>query len=180
MTGHGGWPLTVFLTPEGEPFLGGTYFPPEPRHGLPAFRQVLVSVSDLYRERPDDVARRAQVLVEALEQAASSAPSGEPLTESLVFDAVRRLEELHDPEWGGFGRAPKFPPASALELLLRRGEPELAVKTLGAMAAGGMYDLVGGGLHPYSVGERWLPPALAEMLVLQAPVGPALPPPLLA
>src|SRR5213080_380226 len=76
MTGHGGWPLTVFLTPEGEPFLGGTYFPPEPRQGLPAFRQVLVSVSDLYRERPDDVARRAQVLVEALEQAASSAPSG--------------------------------------------------------------------------------------------------------
>src|SRR5207249_11468980 len=69
MTGQGGWPLTVFLTPEGEPFLGGTYFPPEPRHGLPAFRQVLVSVSDLYRERRDDVARRAQVLVEALEQA---------------------------------------------------------------------------------------------------------------
>src|SRR2546423_3113185 len=123
MTGHGGWPLTVFLTPEGEPFLGGTYFPPEPRHGLPAFRQVLVSVSDLYRERRDDVARRAQVLVEALEQAASSAPSAEPLTESLLVDAVRRLEELHAPEWGGFGRAPKFPPASALELLLRRGGP---------------------------------------------------------
>src|SRR6187401_1336735 len=86
MTGHGGWPLTAFLTPAGEPFLGGTYFPPEPRHGLPAFRQVLVSVSDLYSERRDDVARRAQVLVEALEQAASSAPSGEPLTDSLLFD----------------------------------------------------------------------------------------------
>jgi hypothetical protein len=164
MTGHGGWPLTVFLTPKGEPFLGGTYFPPEPRHGLPAFRQVLVSVSDLYRERRDDVARRAQVLVEALEQAASSAPSGEPLTESLLFDAVRRLEELHDSEWGGFGRAPKFPPASALELLLRRGEPELAVKTLDAMAAGGMYDLVGGGFHRYSVDERWLVPHFEKML----------------
>ena len=173
MTGHGGWPLTVFLTPEGEPFLGGTYFPPEPRHGLPAFRQVLVSVSELYRERPEDVAQRAQVLVEALEQAASSAPSGEPLTESLLFDAVRRLEELHDPEWGGFGRAPKFPPASALELLLRRGEPELAVRTLDAMAAGGMYDLVGGGFHRYSVDDRWLVPHFEKMLYDNALLVPA-------
>jgi uncharacterized protein YyaL (SSP411 family) len=173
MTGHGGWPLTVFLTPEGEPFLGGTYFPPEPRHGLPAFRQVLVSVSDLYRERPHDVARRAQVLVEALEQAASAAPSGEPLTESLLFDAVRRLEELADPEWGGFGSAPKFPPASALELLLRRGEPELAAKTLDAMAAGGMYDLVGGGFHRYSVDERWLVPHFEKMLYDNALLVPA-------
>ncbi len=173
MTGHGGWPLTVFLTPEGEPFLGGTYFPPEPRHGLPAFRQVLVSVSDLYRERRDDVARRAQVLVDALEQAASSAPSGEPLTESLLFDAVRRLEELADPEWGGFGRAPKFPPASALELLLRRGEPELAVRTLDAMAAGGMYDLVGGGFHRYSVDDRWLVPHFEKMLYDNALLVPA-------
>src|SRR5262245_57631748 len=128
MTGHGGWPLTVFLTPAGEPFLGGTYFPPEPRHGLPSFQQVLEAVSELYRERPQDVARRTEVLVDALEQAAASAPSSEPLTESLLFGAVRRLEELHDPEWGGFGRAPKFPPAPALELLLRRGETEVAVK----------------------------------------------------
>ncbi|HXZ57528.1 MAG TPA: thioredoxin domain-containing protein [Gaiellaceae bacterium] len=173
MTGHGGWPLTVFLTPEGEPFLGGTYFPPEPRHGLPAFRQVLVSVSDLYRERRDDVARRAQVLVEALEQAAASAPSGEPLTESLLFDAVRRLEELADPEWGGFGGAPKFPPASALELLLRRGEAELAVRTLDAMAAGGMYDLVGGGFHRYSVDDRWLVPHFEKMLYDNALLVPA-------
>jgi uncharacterized protein YyaL (SSP411 family) len=173
MTGHGGWPLTVFLTPEGEPFLGGTYFPPEPRHGLPAFQQVLVSVSDLYRERRDDVARRAQVLVEALEQAASPAPSDEPLTESLLFDAVRRLEELADPEWGGFGSAPKFPPASALELLLRRGGPELAVRTLDAMAAGGMYDLVGGGFHRYSVDDRWLVPHFEKMLYDNALLVPA-------
>src|SRR5204862_5399423 len=173
MTGHGGWPLTVFLTPKGEPFLGGTYCPPEPRHGLPAFRQVLVSVSDLYRERRGDVARRAQALVEALEQAASSAPSGEPLTESLLFDAVRRLEELHDPEWGGFGHAPKFPPASALELLLRRGEPEIAVRTLDAMAAGGMYDVVGGGFHRYSVDDRWLVPHFEKMLYDNALLVPA-------
>ncbi|HET7808418.1 MAG TPA: thioredoxin domain-containing protein, partial [Gaiellaceae bacterium] len=164
MTGHGGWPLTVFLTPAGEPFLGGTYFPPEPRHGLPSFRQVLEAVSELYRERPQDVARRTEVLVDALAQAASSAPSAEPLTESLLFAAVRRLEELHDPEWGGFGRAPKFPPASALELLLRRGETEVAAKTLDAMALGGMYDVVGGGFHRYSVDERWLVPHFEKML----------------
>ena len=164
MTGHGGWPLTVFLTPEGEPFLGGTYFPPEPRHGMPAFREVLVAVSDLYRERRDEVARRAQLMLEALEQAAASAPSSEPLTESLLFQATRRLGELADPEWGGFGGAPKFPPASAIELLLRRGETELAAKTLDGMAAGGMYDLVGGGFHRYSVDERWLVPHFEKML----------------
>jgi uncharacterized protein len=165
MTGHGGWPLTVFLTPEGEPFIGGTYFPPEPRHGLPAFRQVLVAVSDLWRESRDDVERRTEVLVEALRKAAEAAPSPEPLTESLLRAAVRRLQELHDPEWGGFGaRAPKFPPASTLELLLRRGEVELVTPTLDGMALGGMYDVVGGGFHRYSVDERWLVPHFEKML----------------
>jgi len=164
MTGHGGWPLTVFLTPGGEPFFGGTYYPPEPRHGLPSFRQVLVAVSDLYRDRRGDVASRAQLLVDAVEQAASPPPTSEPLAESLLFGAVRRLGELFDPEWGGFGGAPKFPPASALELLLRRVETEMSSKTLEAMAAGGMYDLVGGGFHRYSVDERWLVPHFEKML----------------
>ena len=173
MTGHGGWPLTVFLTPTGEPFLGGTYYPPEPRHGLPSFQQVLVAVSDLYRERRDDVTRRTQVLIDALDQAASPAPSSEPLTDSLLLAAVRRLGELFDPEWGGFGRAPKFPPASALELLLRRGETDVAAKTLDAMAAGGMYDLVGGGFHRYSVDERWLVPHFEKMLYDNALLVPA-------
>jgi uncharacterized protein YyaL (SSP411 family) len=173
MTGHGGWPLTVFLTPEGEPFLGGTYFPPEPRHGMPAFKQVLVAISDLYRERRDEVADRASVLLEALEQAAAAAPSSEPLTESLLFQATRRLGELADPEWGGFGGAPKFPPASAIELLLRRGETELAAKALDGMAAGGMYDLVGGGFHRYSVDERWLVPHFEKMLYDNALLVPA-------
>ena len=173
MTGHGGWPLTVFLTPGGEPFLGGTYFPPEPRHGMPSFQQVLVSVSDLYRERRGDVDRRARVLIDALDQAAGAAPSGDPLTESLLFEAVRRLGELFDPEWGGFGRAPKFPPASAIELLLRRGETEAAVKTLDCMAAGGMYDLVGGGFHRYSVDEHWLVPHFEKMLYDNALLVPA-------
>jgi hypothetical protein len=173
MTGQGGWPLTVFLTPHGEPFFGATYFPPEPRHGMPAFSQVLVAVSDLYRERRGEVARRAQALVGALEQAAASTPSGDPLTESLLFEAVRRLGELLDPEWGGFGRAPKFPPASALELLLRRGEADLAATTLDGMAAGGMYDLVGGGFHRYSVDGRWLVPHFEKMLYDNALLVPA-------
>jgi len=173
MTGQGGWPLTVFLTPEGEPFFGATYFPPEPRHGTPAFSQVLVAVSDLYREQRGEVARRAQALVEALEQAAASTPSGDPLTESLLFEAVRRLGELLDPEWGGFGRAPKFPPASALELLFRRGEADLATTTLDGMAAGGMYDLVGGGFHRYSVDGRWLVPHFEKMLYDNALLVPA-------
>jgi uncharacterized protein len=173
MTGHGGWPLTVFLTPAGEPFLGGTYFPPEPRHGLPSFREVLLAVSDLYRERRDDVARRSETMLEALRQAASAPPSSEPLTESLLFHAVRRLGELHDPEWGGFGRAPKFPPASAVELLLRRQEGELATSTLDGMAAGGMYDLVGGGFHRYSVDDRWLVPHFEKMLYDNALLVPA-------
>jgi uncharacterized protein YyaL (SSP411 family) len=173
MTGHGGWPLTAFLTPEGQPFLGGTYFPPEPRHGMPAFQQVLVAVSDLYRERREEVAQRARVLIEALEKAAASPPSPEPLTESLLFQAVRRLGELADPEWGGFGGAPKFPPASAIEVLLRRGETDLAAKALDGMAAGGMYDLVGGGFHRYSVDERWLVPHFEKMLYDNALLVPA-------
>ena len=174
MSGHGGWPLTVFLTPEGEPFMGGTYFPPEPRHGLPSFRQVLVAVSDLWRESRDDVRHRTEVLVDALRTAAETAPSPEPLTESLLFAAVRRLRGLHDPEWGGFGaRAPKFPPASTLELLLRRGEAELAAPTLDGMALGGMYDLVGGGFHRYSVDERWLVPHFEKMLYDNALLVPA-------
>ena len=174
MTGHGGWPLTVFLTPEGEPFIGGTYFPPEPRHGLPSFRQLLVAVSDLWRESRSDVSRRTEVLVDALRKAAEAAPSVEPLTESLLFEAVRRLAELHDAEWGGFGaRAPKFPPASTLELLLRRGDVDLATPTLDGMALGGMYDVVGGGFHRYSVDERWLVPHFEKMLYDNALLVPA-------
>jgi len=179
MTGHGGWPMTVFLLPSGEPFLGGTYFPPEPRHGLPSFRQVLVAVSDAYRERRGDVAQQAGSLVEALRQSAAVRPSAEPLTESLLGEAVRGLQRQFDPEWGGFGGAPKFPPASVLEFLLRmhvRGNPdalEMVTTTLDSMAAGGMYDLLGGGFHRYSVDELWLVPHFEKMLydnALLAPV----------
>jgi uncharacterized protein len=180
MTGHGGWPMTVFLLPSGEPFLGGTYFPPEARHGLPGFREVLVAISNAYRERREDVTRQAGTLVEALQQSAAVRPSADPLTDSLLGEAERGLGRQFDPEWGGFGGAPKFPPASALEFLLRRyhqtrNEETLAMvtRTLDAMAAGGMYDLLGGGFHRYSVDERWLVPHFEKMLydnALLAPV----------
>jgi len=162
LTGHGGWPMTVFLTPGGEPFFGGTYYPPEPRHGLPSFRQLLVAVSDAYRERPEDVAQQAAAIVAALR--VQVAPSREPLGPDVVSDAVRVLRAQFDPEWGGFGHAPKFPPASVVELLLRTGDLDPAVKTLDGMAAGGMYDVVGGGFHRYSVDERWLVPHFEKML----------------
>jgi uncharacterized protein YyaL (SSP411 family) len=173
LTGHGGWPLTAFLTPDGEPFYGGTYFPPEPRHGLPSFRQVLEAVSSAYRERRSEVARSAAQLVDAIGRAGHRPPSSEPLTESLIAEAIRGLRASFDPEWGGFGRAPKFPPHSVLELLLRRGEEEMAVRTLDAMAAGGMYDVVGGGFHRYSVDERWLVPHFEKMLYDNALLVPA-------
>jgi uncharacterized protein YyaL (SSP411 family) len=173
LTGHGGWPMTVFLTPAGEPFVGGTYFPPEPRHGMPSFRQVLSVVADAYRDRRGDVTQQAQALVEAVRRSAETVPSREPLTESILSEAVRGLRATHDPEWGGFGRAPKFPPASALEFLLRRGEVELVRPTLDGMAAGGMYDLLGGGFHRYSVDEQWLVPHFEKMLYDNALLVPA-------
>jgi len=164
LTGQGGWPLTAFLTPDGEPFFGGTYFPPEPRHGLPSFRQVLRAVADAYREQPEDVAAQADALVGALRQSAETEPSREPLTEVLLAEAQRVLLTQLDRRWGGFGHAPKFPPASALEFLLRQGSLDAVRLTLDGMAAGGMYDLVGGGFHRYSVDAQWLVPHFEKML----------------
>jgi uncharacterized protein len=168
LTGQGGWPMTVFLTPAGEPFFGGTYFPPEPRHGLPSFPQLLEAVSKAYRENRADVALQAQALVDAVR--ADVTPSADPLTENLLGDAARALRPQFDPGNGGFGGAPKFPPSSALEFLLRmhlRGDEEalpMVVATLDGMAAGGMYDLVGGGFHRYSVDAGWLVPHFEKML----------------
>jgi uncharacterized protein len=173
LTGHGGWPMTVFLTPEGEPFFGGTYFPPAPRHGLPSFRQVLEAVAQAYRERRAEVAQSARRLVAAVRDSGELAPSNEPLTDSVLGEAAHNLGRIFDPGWGGFGGAPKFPPASSLEFLLRRGELGPVWKTLDAMAAGGMYDLVGGGFHRYSVDERWLVPHFEKMLYDNALLVPA-------
>jgi len=167
MTGSGGWPTTVFMTPEGQPFYAGTYFPPEPRHGLPSFTQVLVAVSDAWRDRRDDLSRQAGRLVDAVREQAQVRPSSDPLTSSILGEAQRGLARIFEPAYGGFGRAPKFPPASVLEFLLRRGDQdalELTRPTLDGMAAGGMYDLVGGGFHRYSVDDRWLVPHFEKML----------------
>jgi hypothetical protein len=173
LTGQGGWPMTVFLTPEGEPFFGGTYYPPEPRHGMPAFRQVLSAVADAYRTQRGDVARQAGALVDALRRSAQLAPSREPLTKELLTGAVETLRSQYDPRWGGFGRAPKFPPASTIEFLLRRGAFEMALGTLDGMRTGGMYDLVGGGFHRYSVDAQWLVPHFEKMLYDNALLVPA-------
>ena len=167
LTGHGGWPTTVFLTPSLQPFYAGTYFPPEPRHGIPSFGQVLQAVAAAWNERRDDLERQAARLVEAIGESARVRPSAEPLTASLLAEAERGLARTFEPAFGGFGRAPKFPPASALEFLLRRPgeEPQRMVeRTLDGMAAGGMWDVVGGGFHRYSVDDRWLVPHFEKML----------------
>jgi uncharacterized protein YyaL (SSP411 family) len=176
MSGHGGWPMTVFLTPAGEPFYGGTYYPPEPRHGMPSFRQVLAAIAEAWRDRRDDVARSAAQLVEAVRQSASLRPSLEPLTDELLSGAARTLGTTFEPAFGGWGRAPKFPNAPVLEFLLRRGDEAglaMAVKTLDEMTAGGMYDLLGGGFHRYSVDDRWLVPHFEKMLYDNAQLAPA-------
>ena len=162
LTGHGGWPMTVFLTPEQEPFFAGTYFPPEPRHGLPAFRQVLLAVAEAWRDRRDDAKRSARELTAHIARAHT--PSPEPLTPELIETAQRNLRNGFDAANGGWGGAPKFPPAPVLEFLLRRGDRELVDRTLDAMAAGGMHDLVGGGFHRYSVDAAWLVPHFEKML----------------
>jgi uncharacterized protein len=167
MTGQGGWPLTVFLTPDGKPFYGGTYFPPEPRFNMPAFTQVLEAVAEAYRGRRGDVERQADVLVDAIRQASERPPSSEPLTSELLARAVSALRGQFDSVHGGFGGAPKFPPASTLEFLLRTERHDaldMVRLTLARMAAGGMYDLVGGGFHRYSVDTEWVVPHFEKML----------------
>jgi uncharacterized protein len=167
MTGSGGWPTTVFMTAEGKPFYAGTYFPPEPRHGLASFRDVLHAVSQAWRERRGDIELQAGRINEGLRRGAEVEPSKQPLTQSLLREAAWEIARTFESAFGGFGRAPKFPPASTLEFLLRRGDEEsltIATATFDGMAAGGMYDVIGGGFHRYSVDERWLVPHFEKML----------------
>jgi len=164
MTGRGGWPLNAFLTPEQVPFYAGTYFPPEERHGMPSWRNVLIAVSDGWKEKADEIRASGARAAERLAGAAALQPSTEPMDPHMLDAAVERLREMYDARNGGFGGAPKFPPASAIEFLLRRGETEMTARTLHAMARGGMYDLVGGGFARYSVDDRWLVPHFEKML----------------
>jgi uncharacterized protein YyaL (SSP411 family) len=166
MGGSGGWPTTVFMTPEGKPFYAGTYFPPESRHGLPSFTDVLRAVAQAWRERRADIERQAGRIDTAL-RSRGAVPSSEPLTEATLATAAQGIARAFDPVFGGFDRAPKFPPGSTLEFLLRRSdETSLTIveTTLDGMASGGMYDVVGGGFHRYSVDERWLVPHFEKML----------------
>ena len=173
MTGQGGWPLSAFLTPSGEPFYAGTYFPPEPRHGMPAFGDLLRGIAEAWHERRDEVEGQGQRIAAAIARASSVRSSGTVLDETVMLDATAALRRTSDGRWGGFGGAPKFPQPMTLEFLLRRavrGGPdasealEAVTTTLDRMAAGGIYDHLGGGFARYSTDERWHVPHFEKML----------------
>ncbi len=171
LTGRGGWPMTVFLTPDGKPFYGGTYFPPEDRHNIPAFPRVLAGIAQAYREKPADVTRSTAEILSRLEQIARREPTTRPLEVSVLEKAVEGLAQHYDETHGGIGQAPKFPNTSVFALFLRYAHAtgkqrylDMTTHTLRKMAQGGMYDHLGGGVHRYSVDERWLVPHFEKML----------------
>jgi uncharacterized protein len=164
ISGHGGWPMTVFLDPDGVPFYGGTYFPPDESRGMPSFRMVMEAVIDAFERKREEIRERAGGTRERLGAIGLVEPSPEAPEAGQLEEAVARLCAAADRERGGFGGAPKFPPASALELLLARGEREIVERTLDAMAAGGIYDQLGGGFSRYSVDAEWLVPHFEKML----------------
>ncbi len=171
LTGSGGWPMTVFLTPAGEPFYGGTYYPPEDRHGMPAFRRVLEAVSDAYATRRDDVRKTAEALRALYADASGPAAATGELSPALLERAYRFLASEYDVLHGGFRGAPKFPHAMALDAALnawaRTGEPfplELTRKSFRLMARGGIYDQIGGGFARYVTDTGWLVPHFEKML----------------
>ncbi len=173
-TGQGGWPMTVFLTPDKDPFYFGTYFPPEPRHGMPGFRQVLEGVDAAWRERREEVGEvAARIRADLAERAAvySLGAGGRPPAEADLHQALAGLSRSFDPARGGFGGAPKFPPSMAVEFLLRHHARtgsevalEMAGRTCEAMARGGIYDQLGGGFARYSVDAEWVVPHFEKML----------------
>jgi len=165
MTGRGGWPMTVFLDPEGVPFYGGTYFPPDESRGMPSFRMVMEAVLDAFERRRGEIRERAPATRARLGAVAEVEPDPALPDRGALAEAVERLLAGADRRHGGFGGAPKFPPASALELLLARGEgAEVVQTTLDAMLAGGIYDQLGGGFARYSVDAVWLVPHFEKML----------------
>ncbi|MEX2393316.1 MAG: thioredoxin domain-containing protein [Actinomycetota bacterium] len=167
LTGHGGWPMTVFATADGVPFIAGTYFPPEPRHGMPSFKEVLTHVSMLWETRRDDLLQQGTRLVDAIARSTPPA-SNDPLEAGLLTSATSQIMANHDREHGGFGAAPKFPQAPVLEFLLRMhprpGVRDALELTLRKMALGGMYDQIGGGFARYSVDATWTIPHFEKML----------------
>ena len=171
LTGRGGWPMTVFLTPDGVPFYGGTYFPPDDRQGMPGFPRLLRAVSDAFKEKRGDIDRAGQNLLQAIGAPSRLQPGDTLLTPALLDDAGEAMLRAHDPDFGGFGSAPRFPQAMTLDFLMRwhkRSKRPSALeavhKTLRSMAQGGMYDQVGGGFHRYSTDAVWLVPHFEKML----------------
>ncbi|CAN5758087.1 thioredoxin domain-containing protein [soil metagenome] len=171
MTGQGGWPLSAFLTPAGEPFYAGTYFPPEPRHGMPAFADLLRGIAEAWRDRRDGFVGQGARVAQTSARAAQARPPGEDhLGESIADEATDGLRRAFDARWGGVGGAPKFPQPMTLEFLLRRsvrgslGAREMVTTTLDRMANGGIYDHLGGGFARYSTDERWHVPHFEKML----------------
>ena len=171
MTGQGGWPMTMFLTPEGVPFYGGTYFPPTDRHNMPGFPRVVTGAAEAYRTRPDDVTKTAVTLLGELQRFGLPQGSDERLSLELLDEAQKSMARSYDPRFGGFGNAPKFPAAMNLEFLLRQHHRtrdsvslEMVEHTSQMMAQGGMYDQLGGGFHRYSTDPRWLVPHFEKML----------------
>jgi uncharacterized protein YyaL (SSP411 family) len=170
LTGQGGWPMTVFLTPQGVPFYGGTYYPPTDRHGLPSFKRLLLGVADAWKTRRAEIEGQGDTLAAHIGSAARLQPAQELPSEDILVRALEQLESVYDPEYGGFGSAPKFPQPMTIDFLLRRAvrgdaaAGAMAEKTLDAMAAGGMFDQLGGGFCRYSVDRRWLVPHFEKML----------------
>jgi uncharacterized protein len=170
ISGQGGWPLTAFLTPDGKPFYGGTYFPPDDHYGRPSFKRVLLAISDAFRDKHGDVVEQAKMVENALSHAESFAGKSAAFSPAIIEAILKSALGIFDPTNGGFGSAPKFPHPSALDLLidqhLRSGDAQLRdvfVSTLEKMARGGVYDQLAGGFHRYSVDERWVVPHFEKM-----------------
>jgi uncharacterized protein YyaL (SSP411 family) len=170
MTGQGGWPLTAFLTPDGKPFFGGTYFPPEDAMNRPGFRRILLGVAEAFRTRREEVDKTVKVLEEAISKAEMFQGANAAFDSGVVDTMLDSITAMFDPRNGGFGQSPKFPHAAAIDLLLERYQSSgnklfltVAEKTLEKMALGGVYDQLGGGFHRYSVDERWLVPHFEKM-----------------
>jgi uncharacterized protein YyaL (SSP411 family) len=171
MTGRGGWPMTMFLTPDGKPFYGGTYFPPEDRYNVPGFPKILRGVANAYYKQPQDVENSVNQIISRLHSMSRSAESHQPFDPEIIVRGAQQLAQAHDAEHGGFGQAPKFPNAGVYELFLRAYQRsknprflDIITFTLTKMAQGGIYDHLGGGFHRYSVDEKWLVPHFEKML----------------
>jgi uncharacterized protein YyaL (SSP411 family) len=171
MTGRGGWPMTMFLTPDGKPFYGGTYFPPEDRYNVPGFPKILRGVANAYYNQPQDINNNVDQVLARLESMSRSQASAAPFDRDSIIRAAEQLAQAHDAEHGGFGHAPKFPNAGVYELFLRayhrskdRRFLDVITHTLTKMAQGGIYDHLGGGFHRYSVDDKWLVPHFEKML----------------